>query len=309
MKKAILGIFFLFAIFAVWTARNYFAEKNEKAKSARPQIVSSYWTCPMHPQIHAEHAGECPICHMKLVQVKAKDTAVSETSRATVEISQNQLGLSGIQKEQVERMDLKILIPIAGRLISKSNVAFQVYESDLKYIKPGLTFTGTSSLAEEKDLSGKITSVDSIVDPTSRTVRVVGTLLKAPGNLISETTFSGEAIVDLKNRVSIPESSVLHTGTGDLVYIFKEGGELTARPVKLGLKSESFYEVLSGLEGGEFISSGPNFLIDSEAKIRGASAPRPGESKSSLPECPRDQHWDIPMSMCMPGKIKDEVGK
>jgi membrane fusion protein, copper/silver efflux system len=199
-------------------------------------------------------------------------------------------------------MDLKILIPISGRLISRSNVAFQVYESDLKYIKPGLNFTGTSSLADEKDLSGKITSVDSIVDPTSRTIRVVGTLLKAPGSLISETTFSGQVTVELKDRVSIPESSVLHTGTGDLVYVFQERSKLEALPVKLGLKSEGFYEVLSGLQGGEFISSGPNFLIDSEAKIRGASAPSPGETKSALPDCPSDQHWDIPMSMCMPGK-------
>ena len=33
---------------------------------------ATYWTCPMHPFIHSDHAGECPICHMKLVQVKAE---------------------------------------------------------------------------------------------------------------------------------------------------------------------------------------------------------------------------------------------
>lgn len=29
----------------------------------------SHYTCPMHPQIHEDHPGECPICHMKLVPV------------------------------------------------------------------------------------------------------------------------------------------------------------------------------------------------------------------------------------------------
>ncbi len=303
MKKTLLGIILVGAILVIWAAKNYSNKQAEKVNFAPVQTeVPSYWTCPMHPQIHSEHAGECPICHMKLIQVKAKQSKPSETSRAQVEVSQDQLGLLGIQKEQVERMDLKILIPISGRLISNSNVAFQVYESDLKYIKPGLQFRGSSSLAEETDLSGRITSVDPIVDPTSRTVRVIGALLKAPKGLISETTFSGVVTVDLKNRVSIPESSVLHTGMSDFVYVFSDGNRLTAQPVKLGLKSEGFYEVLSGVEVGQFISSGPNFLIDSEAKIRGASEPAPGETKSSNPSCPPGQHWDIPMTMCMPGK-------
>ena len=35
-------------------------------KSATP--VASGWTCPMHPDTHAEHAGPCPTCGMPLVQ-------------------------------------------------------------------------------------------------------------------------------------------------------------------------------------------------------------------------------------------------
>ena len=35
-------------------------------KAAAP--VASGWTCPMHPDVHAEHAGPCPICGMPLVQ-------------------------------------------------------------------------------------------------------------------------------------------------------------------------------------------------------------------------------------------------
>jgi Cu(I)/Ag(I) efflux system membrane fusion protein/cobalt-zinc-cadmium efflux system membrane fusion protein len=38
-----------------------------------------YWTCGMHPQIHQDHPGICPICHMKLVPEQTDD---SETSGA-----------------------------------------------------------------------------------------------------------------------------------------------------------------------------------------------------------------------------------
>ncbi len=30
--------------------------------------AASYFTCPMHPKIHQDHPGECPICGMKLIK-------------------------------------------------------------------------------------------------------------------------------------------------------------------------------------------------------------------------------------------------
>ena len=305
MKKLWLVLIVILAIAGFWISQSASHKSVSQEKPAPIEAKGeNYWTCAMHPQVHLDHAGECPICHMRLIQVKGQDTKVQETHRATLRASPDQLAQIGVQKQQVERMDINISIPVAGRLLSSSSVAFQVYESDLKYIKTGLSFKGTSSLSDEAEITGKIVSVDSIVDPTSRTVRVVGSIQKGPKGLISETTFSGVIVVQLKDRVAIPESSVLHTGTGDLVYLVQDENQLKAQPVKLGLKAEGFYEVLSGLEPGAFISSGPNFLIDSEAKIRGSSEPANGEGKSSLPACAGDQHWDVPMSMCMPGQAR-----
>lgn len=305
-KKKIIIIILVSIVAGFLASKNVFFKKNStkpKISSTSPE-VASYWTCPMHPQIHSDHPGECPICHMKLVKVKAKVAEVSEVSRSQVQASSDQLALVGIQRQQVERMDLNVTIPVAGRLISSASVAFQVYESDLALVKPGLTFKGQSSIVTDEEVIGVITSVDSIIDPTSRTVRVIGRIEKGPKGLASEITFSGVISIPLKNRVSIPESSVLHTGKSDLVYVFTDGNNLSPREVKLGHKSEGFYEVISGLEPDEMISSGPNFLIDSEAKIRGTSEKSAGSGKASTPECPPGQHWDIPMSMCMPGKPK-----
>lgn len=250
---------------------------------------------------------------MKLIQVKAasetQEASKARTdARAPVQATNDQLNLLGIQRYEVEKMDLKVRIPFSGRFTSSASVVFQIYESDLRYIKPGLSFRGESSFFSEEEVLGVISSVDSIVDPTSRTVRVVGSVRKGPTGIASETGFRGDIEISLKGRVAIPESSVLHTGNGDLVYLFGEGNKLAAKTVKLGLKSEGFYDVLAGLEPGQVISSGPNFLIDSESKIRAASL-QPGDqegapSKPANPSCPNDQHWDIPMSMCMPGKAK-----
>jgi len=306
MKSSWIVIIIAIAIGSLWYSKKYLAQKSSLKQTLSTESKStSYWTCPMHPQVHLDHAGECPICHMKLVQVKAQQPQATESSRAQIQPSSDQLSLIGVQKEQVEMMDLNISIPVSGRLLSSSTVAFQVYESDLHFIRPGLRFEGFSSFVPDGEISGVITSVDSIVDPTSRTIRVIGKIQKGPKGLIAETTFSGITTATRKDRVAIPESSVLHTGTGDLVYVFTEGNKLTARKVMLGTKTGGFYEVASGLEPGEYISSGPNFLIDSEAKIRGTTEGVDGK-KPSVPNCGDNEHWDIPMSMCMPGKGADK---
>jgi multidrug efflux pump subunit AcrA (membrane-fusion protein) len=252
------------------------AHTQAPSEHASVEKRTSYWTCPMHPQVHAEHQGECPICHMKLVEVKTQDEQPSTASgsgdgRAEVVVSGRQLELVGVQKTLVEKMDLTVHIPIAGRFISSSTVAFQIYETDLRYVKAGLNFTGESGFKPESKLTGTISSVDSIVDPTSRTVRVVGTIRSGPSGIIPETTFRGDLAVILKDVVSIPASSVLHSGKEDLAYMIHGNGRMMPRAVKLGLKTDSYYEVIEGLEPGDYISSGPNFLIDSEAKIRGAA--------------------------------------
>jgi hypothetical protein len=310
-KKAVIAAVAGFAIAGGWAAQKYAKKPTPVEKSKVAQLdFQPYWTCPMHPQIHADHAGECPICHMKLVQVRAQQAQAAEESRSDARVpvaaGGDQIALLGIQRAEVEKMNLRVKIPVSGRFVSSSSVAFQIYESDLRYVKAGLPFKGESSFYPEEEVTGVISSVDSIVDPTSRTIRVVGAVKKGPRGSLSETGFRGEIEMELKDRVAIPESAVLHTGEGDLVYLFTKGSELSPLKVKLGLKSEGFYDVLDGLEPGQYISSGPNFLLDSESKIRGASMPKNGEdgkpAKPSTPSCPNGEHWDIPMSMCMPGK-------
>ncbi|MDJ0368051.1 efflux RND transporter periplasmic adaptor subunit, partial [Hymenobacter sp. H14-R3] len=52
--------------------------KPEAAASATPGVA--YYTCSMHPQIHAEAPGSCPICHMDLIAVPAKPVAAAPAS-------------------------------------------------------------------------------------------------------------------------------------------------------------------------------------------------------------------------------------
>jgi multidrug efflux pump subunit AcrA (membrane-fusion protein) len=276
-KKQILITIGILAVVGLWIGKKYLAskEKDTKAKISMAD-ASTYYTCPMHPFIHMDKAGKCPICHMDLVKVEAKSaeeqTAKSTTtqSRGSVVAPANLLSLVGVTKHKVEKMDLTLKLPVAGRFNSARGIAFQVYEQDLRLLKNGLKFKGTTPSRPNETLEGVIVSIDSIIDPTSRTSRVVGQL-QSGNSLPAEATFEGAVEVPLKNKIAIPEEAVLHTGTQDLVYVFSTGNMLTAKVVKLGVHTLEYYEVVDGLQEGEEISSGPNFLIDSEARIRGTS--------------------------------------
>ncbi len=279
MKQSFLLIGFLFITLGMSACTK--KTDNEKNPSSSGKVSSlnknhedpeGYYTCPMHPQVHEHKPGKCPICGMALVKVSGDDKklqteAVKENE---MKVSDRQLQLAGISKYTVMRKDLTFVLPVAGRWISSQEIAFQVYESDLKKIRIGSDFMGSSSTSSEEKFVGKIRSIDNLIDPSSRTVRVIGTLRKPAKGVILDRGFFGEIRSTEKSQLAIPEQAVLHTGARDLVYLISEDNKLKPVPVTLGAKAEGEeYQVLSGLTEGDVISSGPNFLIDSEAKIRG----------------------------------------
>lgn len=93
--------------------------------SCRQKTVPSdiaYYTCPMHPQIHRDQPGQCPICGMTLVPIK-KEPAEGGTSDATakepgreIRIDPIRLQDIGMQTEEVKLRNLNKKISIQGKV-------------------------------------------------------------------------------------------------------------------------------------------------------------------------------------------------
>ena len=78
-----------------------------------------------------------------------------------------------------------------------------------------------------------------------------------------------EIKISLGKKLVIPESAVIDTGTSQVVYVDKGEGVFEPREVELGLRADRFVEVLQGIKAGEKVVSSANFLIDSEAQLKG----------------------------------------
>jgi len=59
-----------------------------------------------------------------------------------------------------------------------------------------------------------------------------------------------------------------------VVYVDRGGGAFEPREVQLGLRADGFAEVLRGLKAGERVAAAANFLIDSEAQLKGVKPVR-----------------------------------
>ena len=87
---------------------------------------------------------------------------------------------------------------------------------------------------------------------------------------------------DLGQRLVVPETAVLATGTRDIVFVDRGDGTFEPREVRLGLRLPEAVEVLAGLSEGERIVTAGNFVVDSESRLKAAleSAARPARSAS-----------------------------
>jgi membrane fusion protein, copper/silver efflux system len=76
--------------------------------SPAPAKPSHLYQCPMHPQITSDHPGDCPICGMKLVEVKTETQPPEKApgmvpGMATVIIDPVRQQLIGLRLAKVER--------------------------------------------------------------------------------------------------------------------------------------------------------------------------------------------------------------
>ena len=144
-----------------------------------------------------------------------------------------------------------------------------IYEYELPFVKVGQPARITLSYFPGKELSSKIDYIYPTISADTRTAKVRLTLPNPGGQLKPEMFTNVEIKISLGKKLVIPESAVIDTGTSQVVYVDKGEGVFEPREVELGLRADRFVEVLQGIKAGEKVVSSANFLIDSEAQLKG----------------------------------------
>jgi len=93
-----------------------YADELHPESSGEAQADSSYYTCPMHPSVHKDKPGACPVCGMALVKKSAQHEKadVDFTNIKAVSLSPTQRVMANITTATVERKSLKKEVAAVG---------------------------------------------------------------------------------------------------------------------------------------------------------------------------------------------------
>lgn len=151
-------------------------------------------------------------------------------------------------------------------------VVFDAYEKDLPYIKLGDEITYTTQSLPGREFKSKVTFIDPIINPQSRTAKVRLDVSNT-GNLLKPDMFvAGQLASDFVSEMdlTVPKSAVLWTGTRSVVYIKVPELSIPTFEFKEVLLGESIgdeYQVIDGLNAGDEVVTNGAFVIDASAQL------------------------------------------
>ena len=154
--------------------------------------------------------------------------------------------------------------------LSKVWVTAEVMESQADWIAPGRPVEISVDSLPGEVFEGTVEYRYPVVNAGTRThpVRIVlanpGLRLK-PGMFAKVTLFGGRG----EEAVLVPSEAIIATGKRSLVLVAEGEGRFRPVEVRVGMESSGQTAVLEGLAGGEQVVTSGQFLIESEANLKG----------------------------------------
>lgn len=147
-------------------------------------------------------------------------------------------------------------------------VMADIYEQDISWIKIGQEAALSLPSFPQKSLIGSVAFISSVVDPSTRTMKVRFDFDNLHEDLRPGMYATVEIQIKMGKTLAIPESAVIDTGKRKIVFVSTGKGRFEPREVQLGFKAGSYYQVVSGLEENEEVVTSAQFLIDSESRLK-----------------------------------------
>jgi Cu(I)/Ag(I) efflux system membrane fusion protein len=157
----------------------------------------------------------------------------------------------------------------------------EVPESQAALLKPNTKVRATSPAAPGELFEGKVQALLPEVASGTRTVKARMEIDNRRGQLVPgmfvQMQFTDGAA---RSSLLVPTEAVIYTGRRTVVMLAEDGGRFRPVEIETGVESGGQTEVKRGLAAGQKVVVSSQFLIDSEASLRGL------ESRLNAPAAP-----------------------
>ena len=231
----------------------------QKIKDSQPQLLE---------------AAKEKLRNWKLNDEQIEQILASKTARETFDVRADVSGY--VTQKKVNTGDYikrgETIYEIAD--LSRIWILFDVYESDMAWVKKGDKVTFTVESLPGETFEGTIDYLDPVINPKTRVAKA--RIVKAnPGlKLKPEMFVSGkvEAKLPQTDAVVVPKTAVMWTGKRSVVYVKSatdQGVYFKIREVELGPALGESFMVENGIQAGEEIAVHGTFSIDAAAQLAG----------------------------------------
>lgn len=150
--------------------------------------------------------------------------------------------------------------------LKKIVIDIKVPENYVSVLKPGLKTEITNS-AFEKVFEGKVESVSSRIDPSTRSILARILVDNSKFEIIPGQLMTVKVIYNETDQIGIPESAV--TIQGDTAFVFVVNNDTAEQKnIKIGKRNFGKVSVLSGLSEGDIVISEGVSKVRNKAKVK-----------------------------------------
>ncbi len=148
-------------------------------------------------------------------------------------------------------------------------ITAEIYQYELPLVKPGQQARINLSYLPGQEFSSRIDYVYPALSSETRTAKVRFKINKPTRDLKPQMFTTVEIKINLGKKLAVPDSAILDTGTEKIAYVDTGEGQFEPRQVLTGVRTDNMVEIVKGLKAGDVVASSANFLIDSEAQLKG----------------------------------------
>lgn len=158
--------------------------------------------------------------------------------------------------------------------LSVVKLDFAVPEVFLATLEPGLSVEARSTAYPDATFTGRVASVDTRVDPTTRSVAIRALIDNRDGRLRPGMFMTVKLVRSAGEALMLPEQAIVPEGERHYVYVVSEG-RAHKREIAIGRRRPGEVEVLRGLSEDEKV------VVDGTLNMREAVAVR--EQRAAAP--------------------------
>ncbi len=136
--------------------------------------------------------------------------------------------------------------------VSSIKLGFSIPETFMDTVRTGMPISAVTTVYPDQQFAGKVTSIDSRVDPVTRSVAVIATLPNA-GGALKPGMFMTVSLEKQRDKVLLIAEESLVPREGRQYVFIVENGKAAEREVILGGRTPGFAEIRSGLEAGALV--------------------------------------------------------